>query len=207
MVLTVAAVIGLLQATPREPRAALTTRSPRDFPPVVLLAPRETRVAADAIRLEWAGPAAERYTVRILAGDGGVLWEKKGVEARALALTASDLRLAPGRYRWEVESGTHGIHHVTFDVATSDAVAQAKAAVDAVDAAGYPAVTAGLLRAAALMREGFHADARRALLQTIAANPEEPTLHLLLADVYSKTRLDNLAAAEGQRSVDLSGAR
>jgi Tfp pilus assembly protein PilF len=57
------------------------------------------------------------------------------------------------------------------------------------------------------MREGFHADARRELLQAIAANPEEPTLHLLLADVYSKTRLDNLAAAEGQRSVDLSGAR
>ena len=201
------AAIGLLQATPREPRAALTTRSPRDFPPVVLLAPRETRVAADAIHLEWAGPEAERYTVRILAGDGGVLWEKKGVEARALALTASELRLVPGRYRWEVESGTHGIHHVTFDVATPDAVAQAKAAVAAVDAAGYPAVTAGLLRAAALMREGFHADARRALLQTIAANPEEPTLHLLLADVYSKTRLDNLAAAEGQRSVDLSGGR
>jgi hypothetical protein len=86
---------------------------------------------------------------------------------------------------------------VTFDVATPEAVAQATAAVAAVDAAGYPAVTAALLRAAALMREGFRADARRELLQTIAANPEEPTLHVLLADVYSKTRLDNLAAAEG----------
>jgi hypothetical protein len=201
------AAVGFLQATPREPRVGLSTRSPRDFSPVVLLAPRETLVAADAIGLEWAGPEAERYTVRVLTGDGGVLWEKKNVEARMLAPAASELRLVPGRYRWQVDSDAHGIHHVTFDVATPEAVAQATAAVAAVDAAGYPAVTAALLRAAALMREGFRADARRELLQTIAANPEEPTLHVLLADVYSKTRLDNLAAAEGQRAMDLSGAR
>jgi len=201
------AALGFLQATPREPRAGLATRSPRDFSPVVMLAPRDTRIAADAIRLEWAGPEGERYTVRVLTGDGGVLWETKGVEARPIAPAGNELRLVPGRYRWEIESLAHGIHGVTFDVATPDAVAQAKAAVAAVDAAGYPSVTAALLRGAALMREGFHADARRELLQAIAANPEEPTLHLLLADVYSKTRLDNLAAAEGQRSVDLSGAR
>lgn len=200
--------VGFLQATPREPsRKALTVRSSRDLSPVVLLAPRETLVAPESISLEWTGTETARYTVRIVTGDSRVLLEKKGVEARPLTLATGEVRLAPGRYRWEVDGTGHGIQRAAFDVATPEAVAQAKAATAAVEAVRYPAATAALLKAAALMRERFHADARRELLRAIAANPEEPTLHVLLADLYDKTGLESLAAAEQDRAEALSTGR
>jgi hypothetical protein len=200
--------VSFLQSTPREPsRKALTVRSSRDLSPVVLLSPRESLVAADAISLEWAGPQTSRYTVRVVSGDGRVLWETKNVEARPLALAPGEVRLVPGRYRWEVESQGHGIQRAAFDVATPEAVSQASAAADAIEQARYPAVTAALVKAAGLMRERFQADARRELLRAIAASPEEPTLHVLLAELYGKTGLDNLAAAEEDRAEALSVGR
>src|SRR5437867_2788853 len=100
--------------------------------------------------------------------------------AGPLAVAPADVRLAPGRYRWELESPEHGIQGAAFDVATAEAATGVRAAVAAVELARYPAATGALLKAAGLMRERFFADARRELLRGVAANPEEPTLHLLL---------------------------
>ncbi|HTO10681.1 MAG TPA: hypothetical protein VMQ51_03850 [Candidatus Binatia bacterium] len=203
----VKSAIGFLQSTPREPsRKSLTVRSSRDLSPVVLLAPRDTLVAADGLRLEWEGPQTARYAVRIVTADGRVLWEKKGVEAPLLA-SPPDLRLAPGRYRWELESKGYGIQRAAFDVATAEVARQVRAATAAVEPARYPAATAALLKAAGLMRERFYADARRELLQAVAASPDEPTLHVLLAVVYDKTGLESLAAGEYDRAEALSARR
>jgi hypothetical protein len=198
------AAVAFLQSTPRD-RVPLTVRSaPRA---VTLLAPRETLVAAESVRLEWTGPDAMRYTVRLLSADGRVLVEKKDVAARTLALSPDDVRLRPGPYRWEVEDRDQRIERAVFDVAMPDVAAQARAAASVVEQARYPEVTAALLKAAALMGERFHADARRELLRAIAASPEEPTLHMVLADVYRKTGLKELAAGEQQRADDLSVGR
>lgn len=203
----VKSAIGFLQSTPREPsRKSLTVRSSRDLSPVVLLAPRDTLVAADGLRLEWEGPQTARYTVRIVAADGRVLWEKKSVEPTPLA-PPPDLRLVPGRYRWELESKGHGTQRAAFDVATAEVAGQVRAATAAVEPARYPAATAALLKAAGLMRERFYADARRELLQAVAASPDEPTLHVLLADVYDRTGLESLAAGEYDRAEALSAPR
>ena len=199
----VKAAVGFLQSTPVKPQS-LQTRSTGE--PVVLLAPR-TLVAAEGVTLEWTGRGTSRYTVRVISGDGRVLFERKALEAQPLALSPDDVRLVPGRYRWEVESQAHGIHHAAFDVATPDAVAQAGAAADAVEQARYPAVTAALLKAAALSRERFHAAARRELLRAIAASPDEPTLHVVLADVYDKTGLPHLGDAERSRAGALSAGQ
>lgn len=200
--------VTFLQSTPPESnRRALTVRSSRDLAAVVLLAPRESRVAADALRFEWAGPEATRYTVRVVSGDGRVLWEKGDVEGGAIALAPGGPRLVPGRYRWELASRAHGAQRAAFEVATPEAVAQARAAADAVEKARYPAATAALLKAAGLMRERFHTDARRELLRAIAASPAEPTLHQLLAELYAVTGLANLAAAEHDRAEALAAGR
>jgi hypothetical protein len=204
----VKSAIAFLQSTPREPvRKPLTVRSSKDLAPVVILAPRETQVAADGFSLEWQGPESARYTVRIVAADGRVLWERKNAGNRPLALSPSDVRLVPGRYRWEIESSEHGIQRAGFDVATPEVASGARLAADAVEVARYPAATAALLKAAALMRERFYADARRELLRGVAASPDEPTLHVLLGDVYERTGLENLAAAEYDEAEALSVRR
>ena len=48
------------------------------------------------------------------------------------------------------------------------------------------------------------ADARRELLAGIAASPEEPTLHALLAEIYDRTGLRNVASQEAQEAERLS---
>ena len=204
----VRAAVAVLRATPREPtRKELTVRSVRPASPVVPLSPRDSLVAPDVITLEWAGPDTVRYTVRIVGADRRVLWERAEVARHPVTLTSRDVRLAPGRYRWELATPEHGVQGAGFDVAADDAAARVKAALQAVDAAGYPPVTAALLRAAALTGERFHAGARRELLAAIAANPDEPTLRVLLSGVYERTGLGSLAAAEFDRADALSRRR
>ena len=200
----VKAAVAFLQGTPTG-YTILSTRS--SGAPLMILAPRQTLVAADDIRLDWTGPDTGRYTVRVMAADGRVLLEKKELAARTLALSPDDVRLSPGQYRWEVEGRGPRIERAAFDVATPEAVAQVRATAAVVEQARYPAVTATLLKAATLMSERFHADARREILRAIAASPEEPTLHWVLADVYAKTGLEPLKNDEARRAAALSVAR
>jgi hypothetical protein len=192
----VRAALGFLQSTPREPnRVAASMRGVHALSPLIV-APRETLVSPEAVTLDFTGPDRLRYTVRILSADGRRLWERGDVPPRALTLSARELRLAPGRYRWELQAPGHGVERAAFEVPAPEVLARVKAAVGEVDAARYPPATAALLKAAGLMREGFYADARRELLAGIAASPAEPTLHLLLANVYEKTGPEGFAERE-----------
>ena len=51
-----------------------------------------------------------------------------------------------------------------------------------------------VLRAGLLAREGLLHDARRVVVTALAADRDEPTLHLLLGDLYTRTGLTDLAA-------------
>lgn len=207
----VRSALSFLQATPRDRgRRALAVRSPRaggGLTSVVLITPRDTLVSADGLALEWSGSQTTRYTARVVGPDRRVVWERQSLAMTPLPVTPGEVHLVPGRYRWEVESAGQGVQSAPFEVATPEVSARARAMVEAVNAARYPPATAALLRASSLMRERFHADARRELLAAIAAHPDEPTLRLLLADVYARTGLDNLAASELDRAEALSARR
>src|SRR5262249_61079278 len=51
-----------------------------------------------------------------------------------------------------------------------------------------------VLRAGLLAREGFLHDARSVVAAGIAADRDEPTLHQLLGDIYTRTGLTDLAS-------------
>jgi hypothetical protein len=72
---------------------------------------------------------------------------------------------------------------------------------------GYPANTVLLLRAGFFFREGLYQEARRELLAGIAADPNEPTLHLLLGHVYDRMELKEAAAAAFEAARLLSTPR
>jgi Flp pilus assembly protein TadD len=59
---------------------------------------------------------------------------------------------------------------------------------------GYPPNTILLLRIGFLFREGLYQEARRGLLAGIAADPNDPTLQLLLGYVYDQMGLKESAA-------------
>ena len=72
---------------------------------------------------------------------------------------------------------------------------------------GYPPSSVALMRAGYVLRDGLFADARRELLTALAGDPDEPTLHLLLGQVYETIGLGELAQREFIEARDLSGRR
>jgi predicted Zn-dependent protease len=72
---------------------------------------------------------------------------------------------------------------------------------------GYSPSTIVVLRAGLLIQERLYADARRELVAGLAADPDEPTLHLLLGDVYERIGLVEIAAREFAEARDRVGRR
>ncbi len=62
--------------------------------------------------------------------------------------------------------------------------------------AGLTPTTGAVLQSGLYAGRGLFYDARAVLIDAIKRDPDEPTLHFLLADVYAKTGLDNMAAEE-----------
>ena len=189
---------------------SLSVRSVRAQPPVIL-APRDSRVLPGALNFEWAGSDRLKYRVRLLGPQGTVMWEQPELDRKPLAYPAGAPALSPGvRYTWELETREHGVQRASFDVAQpADAarVKEALASLTPASAKGYPPATLSLMRAGLLFQETLYADARRELVTAIAADPEEPTLHLLLGHVYDRTGLKGLAANEFDEAEALTGPK
>jgi hypothetical protein len=178
---------------------SLSVRSVRAQPPVIL-APRDSRILPGNLSFEWTGSDRLKYRVRLLGPQGNAVWEQAELDRKPLAYPAGAPALTPGaRYTWELETREHGVQRASFDVAQpADAarVKEALASLTPAAAKGYPPSTLSLMRAGLLFQETLYADARRELVTAIAADPDEPTLHLLLGHVYDRTGLKGLAANE-----------
>ena len=189
---------------------SLSVRSVRPQPPVIL-APRDSRVLPGALNFEWSGSDRLKYRVRLLGPQGTVMWEQADLDRKPLAYPASAPALSPGvRYTWELETREHGVQRASFDVAQPADAARVKdalASLTPASAKGYPPATLSLMRAGLLFQETLYADARRELVTAIAADPEEPTLHLLLGHVYDRTGLKGLAANEFDEAEALAAPK
>jgi hypothetical protein len=185
---------------------SLSVRSVRVQP--VILAPRETKVAPGPLTFEWSGSERARYRVRLF-GPAGPVWEQGDLPRAPLAYPASAPALTPGaRYSWELESAGAAVQRAQFEVVSADDAARVQESVGLLVPVlrGYPPATVALLKSGLLFKEALYADARRELLAGIAASPEEPTLHTLLAEVYDRIGLRNLASQEADEAERLSKA-
>lgn len=185
---------------------SLSVRSMR-VPPVIL-APRETKVAAGPLTFEWSGSATARYRVRLL-GAAGVVWEQADLPRAPLPYPAAAPALTPGtRYTWELETTGAPVQRAQFEVVPAAEAARVQEALGLLDPAlrGYPPATVSILKGGLFFKEALYADARRELLAGIAASPDEPTLHTLLAEVYDRVGLAQLASQEAHEAERLSKA-
>lgn len=190
-------VLRTLTLTRERQIRSLSTRGMQDF---VLLAPRQTRVFADRVSLEWQGPAGARYSVRVLA-PGGVVWERPDVERSPVVYPPEAPPLQPSvRYEWEVRAPGRVPEHVEFEVVPAADGARVREALSSLAGAKYPPATLALLRAGVLFDARLYADARAELLAALEAAPDEPSLHFLLAHVYDATGLGAQAEVELQKA-------
>lgn len=163
--------------------------------PLVLVAPRATRVSSPLPVFEWLGPDEREYTLRVFHGDA-VLWEGKVSEPR-LEYPPDAPMLRPGvRYEWAVELGAQRSERTWFAPLTlhearllREDQALLQQSGPAMSSRGSPA----LLRAALLERHGLYAESREVLLEAVREAPDDRSLRRTLASLYRRLGLMELA--------------
>ncbi len=188
--------VGFLSTTAKEePRATLSTRA--GTKPPVILSPRNGPVLPDSLTFEWLGSRLARYTVRIV-GPKGVVLEKKDVTGARFDYPPDAPPLSPGvRYTVQVLSGNHPAQQAWLEVLDSTRAQAIRQDMKELEQTLGPTVspnTLVTLQAGLLASNGLLHDARASLIAALAKDPEEPTLHFLLGNLYSKLGLAEQAA-------------
>ena len=183
---------GFLSTRARElPYAAIGTRAGAPAP--VVLAPRNSPVLADALVFEWLGRPSGRYTLQI-EGPGGPVLMLKEISGARVEYPSQAPALQPGlRYTVRLIAGeSQRADRAWFEVLSSDEtrhVRESLATLNEELADSIPPNTLAVLRAGFLADRGLLDEARRELIGALAQSPNEATLHLLLANVYSQIGL------------------
>ena len=192
----VEASLGFLAGTTKESsQAVLATRSAAR--PPVILSPRNGRRAAGRAGLRMA-----RQPLRPLLGAAGRAERPGGRAPRGHGprweYPADAPALAPNaRYTLQITAAGQPTQEAWFEVvdaARARAVAGDLTALEQELGAAVPPTSKAVMRAGLLAREGLLHDARRVVVAALDADRDEPTLHLLLGDLYTRTGLADLAA-------------
>ena len=191
----VEASLGFLAGTTRESSQAVLATRGATRPPIIV-SPRNGRVLPETLAFEWLGSRFTHYTVRV-AGPAGPVIERREVTGARWEYPADAPALASGvRYTLRVAAPGHPPQEAWFELADADrarAVAGDLAGLEQELGASVSPTSRAVLRAGLLAREGFLHDARRVVVAALVTDPDEPTLHLLLGDLYTRTGLTDLA--------------
>jgi hypothetical protein len=202
----VEASLGFLAGTTKEASQAVLATRGATRPPVIV-SPRNGRVLPETLAFEWLGSRFGRYTVRV-AGPAGPVVEKREVTGARWDYPADAPALSPGvRYTLQVTTAGHPTQDAWFEVVDAERARAVASDLTELEQELGPSVSPtsrAVLRAGLLAREGFLHDARRVVVTALAADRDEPTLHLLLGDLYTRTGLTELAAESFDEAQYLS---
>jgi hypothetical protein len=165
--------------------------------PPVLVSPRSSKVMTDAPTLQWMGMERQPGTVRVY-GPEGVLWTAENVSLTQIKYPATAPALKPGvEYAWVIEKKGFPVEKARFQLLAPGEIKSVQADLASLqNASGASKTTEAVLKAGLLASRELYHDAREVLAEAIKRDPDEPTLHFLLADVYEKTGLKDMAAEE-----------
>jgi hypothetical protein len=188
------------------PLSVRAVRPPRVLP----LSPRDTRLLSAPVVFEWSGPEGLRYRIQV-SGPQGLLWEGANLPRKPLTYPASAPTLSPGvRYSWQVQAAGQPAQRTEFEILAPDDAARAREAMDLITPAALPGSSrssVAVMRAGWLFQQQLYADSRRELIAALAVDPDEPTLHVLLGQVYERIGLGEMATREFIEARDLSSRR
>ncbi len=192
----VEASLGFLAGTTRESSQAVLATRGATRPPLIV-SPRNGRVLPEPLTFEWLGSRYSHYVIRLL-GPAGPVVDRREVTGARWAYPADAPALTPGvRYTLQVVAGRQPAQEAWFEVVDAErarAVASDLASLEQGLGGSVSPTSGAVLRAGLLAREGFLHDARGVVVAALAADRDEPTLHLLLGDIYTRTGLTDLAA-------------
>ena len=188
--------LGFLATGPKEPPKAVTS-SRSGNRPLEILTPRNGLILPDPLTFEWLGDRFSRYRVRITDGSTVVL-EHKGVVGARLAYPLDARPLKPGvRYQLQVEVAGSKPAEAWFEIVDEVRAAEVRGRLEQLEASlgrRVSPTSRAAVRAGALAADELFHDARLVVLAALAKDPDEPSLHMLLGNIYLKIGLPRLAA-------------
>jgi len=188
--------LGFLAAGPKEPPTALTSSRGGNGTGEILT-PRNGMILPDSLVFEWLGSQFSRYRVRIV-DSSTVSLERKGVVGARLTYPADASRLQAGvRYQLQVEASGSKPAEAWFEIVNEARAVEIRENLKQLEASLGRRVSPSsraAVRAGALASDELFHDARLVVLAALAKDPDEPSLHMLLANIYLKTGLPRLAA-------------
>jgi hypothetical protein len=200
-------VAGLLLGKKKPPTyVALSVRGKAQ--PPTLLTPRNTKLINDAPTFQWMGMNQQPGTVKVF-GPQGLIWSADNISLTKITYPASAPRLQPDiDYSWVIEKKGFSVSRVPFKLLSAgDVTAIKDRLADLASVGDMSKSTLAVLKANLLMSKELFYDAREVLMDAIAADSDEPTLHFVLAELYDKTGLRNLAGEEYDEAEFLAKAK
>lgn len=193
----VEASLGFLAGTTRESSQAVLATRGAARPPIIV-SPRNVRVLPAApLEFEWLGGRYSHYVIRVV-GPAGPVVDRREVTGARWSYPADAPALTPGvRYTLQVVAGSQPAQEAWFEVVDAERARAVRGDLAGLEQELGPSVSPtsrAVLRAGLLAREGFLHDARSVLVAGLAADRDEPTLHQLLGDIYTRTGLTDLAS-------------
>ncbi len=177
------------------PTAVLSVRG--GSRPPVILAPRGGPVLPGPIAFEWLGSQFSRYTVRVTS-PSGVLLERKGIAGSRYEYPPDAPPLAPGvAYTVQVLAMSQPPQEAHFEVleaGRAQSIRQNLKSMEETLGSSVSPTTLAVLEAGFLADEGLIHDARLAIVAALAKDPDEPTLHVVLGNLYVASGLSEQAA-------------
>lgn len=184
----------LLGKKPPPTYTALATRGTKK--PPTLLSPRNTKLMNATPNLQWMGMEQQAGTVR-LYGPEGEIWSAENIALTQIKYPANAAPLKPGvEYNWSLEKKGFPPEKTSFKILKAEEAKEIQGRLASLQSAGASPTTLAILKSTLLISNELYYEARETLAEAVKTDPDEPTLHLLLGDVYDKTGLKTLAADE-----------
>lgn len=176
--------------------------------PPALLSPRNTKVITDSPTLQWMGMERQPGTVRVY-GPEGLVWSAENISLTQIKYPSSAPRLRPGmEYSWAIEKKGFPPEKAPFKILSPEEAKKIQEQLIALEATGgLSKTTLSTLKAGLLASHELFYEAREILLEAIKSDPDEPTLHFLLGEIYEKTGLKSLSMEEYSEADFLSKKR
>ncbi len=186
----------LLGKKPPPTYVPLATRGSKK--PPSLLSPRNTKLMTEAPNLQWMGMDQQVGTVRVYGPDG-LVWSAENIALTQIKYPPTAAPLKPGiEYSWSLEKKGFAPEKASFRILAAEEAKSVRERLSSLqqNPAASSATTLAIIKAGLLMSNELFYDAREMLVDVLKSDPDEPTLHFLLGEIYDKTGLKSLAAEE-----------
>jgi hypothetical protein len=173
---------------------------------LIVKAPRrDTKLMTKWPRFQWEGEVNAAATLKV-TGPEGEVWSVKNLPPEEIQYPQTAPALMPGvYYSWYIDLDDTKYSGGRFQVLTDREASSVKTRLAEIESqSDLGQATRRVLQISLLISQQLYYDARERLIEALRADGDEPTLRLLLAEVYEKTGLRNLAHENVQIASDLA---